>query len=112
MNSRRSISMPILLGLQGPREQSGAALVGVGGGRRVVRGAVVSKEAVAGVGIDHDLGIAVGLLEHLAELLGVVGRGARVLSAVETEEWRLDVLHDVEAGDRVWRVGGGAGRRA
>src|SRR2546428_5888918 len=83
------------------REPPGAALPGVVGVRLVVGRAVVRVEAVAGLGIDHDLDVLVAvLLEHLAELLRVLGLRVLVLGAVEAEERDLDVLGEIEAGHR------------
>src|SRR5207247_6089714 len=68
-------------------------------------GAVVRVEAVAGRGIAHDLDVrAAGLLEHLAELLRVLGLRVLVPGAVEAEERDLDVLGEIEAGHRPARA--------
>jgi len=48
----------------------------------------------------HDIDVLVVLLQHRAEALDVLGLGILVLLAVEPEEGHLDVLGDVEAGDR------------
>src|SRR5690242_15786608 len=106
--SRRSSSMvdpprSRRLGLERLGKKPGAALPRVGRGFRVVRRPVVGEEAVAGAGVDHDLGVGIGLLEHLAELLRVLRRRSRVLLPVHAEERHLDVLDDIEPGHRIRR---------
>src|SRR5439155_566173 len=61
---------------------------------------IAGMEAVAGIRIDHDVDVLVAAgLHQVDHLLGVVGRGPRVLAPVEAEERDLDVLGHVEAGD-------------
>src|SRR5262245_53698229 len=76
-------------------EEGGAPLPRVGGVRRVVRRTVVREEAVAGIRIDDDLHVLVGLLEQIAELGSVGRRRVLVLPSIEAEEGHLDVLDDV-----------------
>src|SRR5437588_4137850 len=71
----------------------------------VVGRAIVGVEAVTRLGIDHDLdGLVAVLLEHLAQLLRVLGLRVLVLAAVEAEERDLDVLGEIEARDRAVRA--------
>src|SRR5207237_10188025 len=80
-------------------EPAGAALPGVVRVGLVVGRAIVRVEAVTRLGIDHDLdGLVAVLLEHLAQLLRVLGLRVLVLAAVVAEERALDVLGAFQAG--------------
>src|SRR5204862_6563229 len=68
-------------------EPAAAALPGVVRVGLVVGRARVRVEAVTRLGIDHDLdGLVAVLLEHVAQLLRVLGLRVLVLAAVEAEE--------------------------